>query len=1374
MGELIYRPNVLSNIDQQRIEVGAVKNVQELMDEFNFAPHMEPLMECFIQGRHIPREEWLDVRPLDGDHILVAAIPQGDGGKDILRLVAVIALAAVVPQLGLGMIGQVGVMIAGTLAINAIFPPASINPSGEHAAVSPTYSIQGQRNQTIPYGPARRVYGQHRIYPPNAAQPYGLTTGNDRWLRMLLHVGYGNYDIDDIRIGETPLSSFPNSVVLKKTSDANGVMPNMDRYSRDVNTTPLSIDMKQGVNNDRTTVPNVDAVEVDITFPRGLTAFNDKGKKVWKYFQYSVQWKPTSSGVWNNLGAAESFTFSRNSMRVVDLGSDTHGYIPHSPFNIQDEDTGTTIAEGSLIQFEGAEFTPIGDSDPAGTAITQPLYGYPRGTQSLLVTTYKAITAGAWIQINGATYTITNSVGVGSVTINLNRPLDEDLITRQYEYTGPDTPYVQATAYTGGGAAFASTPQNIEIKGGQLEPFTAVVTLNFATRDTYDIRVIRRTADPDESKATDGVHQSVWTGLRTFTNEAPVNFQEQHTFLECQFKATERLSGTIDNVNCLATSRLLVYTTPTTSSVVPTRNPAWIIMDILTGTATPLPVPLNRLNIQSFIDFAAWCDQTTDDNLNSNEPKYRFDGVVDYNTTAWELAKSVAASARGSIIQQDGKFTMIWDKLQTVPVQMITPHNSWGFSANRSFAEIPHAVKATFIDPSSQWQRGEQIVYDTGYSVANATIIEELPLLGVTRATQAWRDARYFLTQAKLRQETATLTMDIENVVCTRGDYVQLQQDVARIGGEPGRITDISGNNVTLTEPFNIQAGTYQLRVREVRGNANDMVTYTIQSQVDSHTVTLTTPCTGAVGDLAVWGLEDFVTDDWLVKEIAPGPDFTATLTLVRLTPELYDSDKGEIPDYNPPVAPDLGVPPPPVEGLDARQEPFVVDETPEGWTPLFYYRNREPHFNLILQWRRSDAAVTSYYEVYWLKADDWELQGTTTDTTFTVFEDASTLDADSPGAQGVDHSFKVLAVSATGNKMNLDSVPALVYTIRGDETGPAAPVNASAESLGDSVTLSWEPPADPDIAYYGVRFFSLITDGTAVYEESNLVIPTIPYDTTKVSLPARLGTYFINAQDTSGNLGANIPVVTTANPIAENLTIQVITEAPFGGPYWTGIKTNMEVDVNNNLILTDVTQDGFYEFANSVTLAGLERVRLTSFLEAAGELNAAPSPYWAVLTEVQVNDGGIFMADWPDLTSVAALSDGEAGAISDWLPFTQMDASGAAFNFRFRVVSTDRATQVKLAPNASAFGPYHVVASAVARAEGDTQVFPDAIDTRVDFANAFHQAPSVTFSFTQGDMQSTYSITAVDTHGFNVKPTLLAGNTGDASWTAVGYGVVE
>jgi hypothetical protein len=783
------------------------------------------------------------------------------------------------------------------------------------------------------------------------------------------------------------------------------------------------------------------------------------------------------------------------------------------------------------------------------------------------------------------------------------------------------------------------------------------------------------------------------------------------------------------------------------------------------------------LNIQSFIDFAAWCDQTTDDNLNSNEPKYRFDGVVDYNTTAWELAKSVAASARGSIIQQDGKFTMIWDKLQTVPVQMITPHNSWGFSANRSFAEIPHAVKATFIDPSSQWQRGEQIVYDTGYSVANATIIEELPLLGVTRATQAWRDARYFLTQAKLRQEIATLTMDIENVVCTRGDYVQLQQDVARIGGEPGRITDISGNNVTLTEPFNIQAGTYQLRVREVRGNANDMVTYTIQSQVDSHTVTLTTPCTGAVGDLAVWGLEDFVTDDWLVKEIAPGPDFTATLTLVRLTPELYDSDKGEIPDYNPPVAPDLGVPPPPVEGLDARQEPFVVDETPEGWTPLFYYRERKPHFDLTLQWRRSDAAVTSYYEVYWLKADDWELQGTTTDTRFTVFEDASTLDADSPGAQGVDHSFKVLAVSATGNKMNLDSVPALVYAIRGDETPPPAPPEAKVEHNGNTITISWTAADAPDINGYGLRYFSLyVTEGLGTWEEANLMNPVVPHDARGITVPARQGKYYVNAADTSGNVGPAIEVVSLSNPIAADLVIQQVVEAPQAGPWWTGTKVNMEVEpVTNNLILTDVTQDGYYNFATGTTLTGPERVRLTSFIEAVGELNAAPSANWAVLTEVQVNDGGTFMSDWVTLTDVVFLSDGEAGAISGWLPFTAMDVAGAAFNYRFRVVSTDRETQVKIKPSSTApFEFAQVVVTAVSRTEGGAQPFATGVDTRVNFGNAFHQTPAISFTLNKIDNQSSYDVTAVDASGFNVTVNLQAGNTGEASWTAVGYGLVE
>ena len=56
---------------------------------------------------------------------------------------------------------------------------------------------------------------------------------------------------------------------------------------------------------------------------------------------------------------------------------------------------------------------------------------------------------------------------------------------------------------------------------------------------------------------------------------------------------------------------------------------------------------------------------------------------------------------------RDGKYSVVRDVPQTVPVQQFTPRNSTGFSATKVFTDIPHALKVRFINPDANWQQDE-------------------------------------------------------------------------------------------------------------------------------------------------------------------------------------------------------------------------------------------------------------------------------------------------------------------------------------------------------------------------------------------------------------------------------------------------------------------------------------------------------------------------------------------------------------------------------------------------------------------------------------------------------------------------------------------
>ena len=161
--------------------------------------------------------------------------------------------------------------------------------------------------------------------------------------------------------------------------------------------------------------------------------------------------------------------------------------------------------------------------------------------------------------------------------------------------------------------------------------------------------------------------------------------------------------------------------------------------------------------------------------------------IVDQQQTVFDSLRAIAAIGRASFGMRDGLYSVIRDLPQAAPIQHFTPRNSWGFKSTRAFPQLPGALKVRFINPAADWQPDEQIVYDDGFTPANTALYEALDLTaGVTDPDQAWRDGRYDLAQARLRPETYELSVDVENLVCQRGDLVFVSHDVPAMGPRRG------------------------------------------------------------------------------------------------------------------------------------------------------------------------------------------------------------------------------------------------------------------------------------------------------------------------------------------------------------------------------------------------------------------------------------------------------------------------------------------------------------------------------------------------------------------------------------------------------------
>lgn len=160
-------------------------------------------------GRPVLRNMWSMTYISDDDIVFVILLVRG---SSVVRTIAQVAIAVAAiavtvitgnPTLGLA------VLSAGSLLLNVLIPPA--RPPGLARAVdaSPTYNLSAQGNQARLGGVIPVPYGRNQIFADFSSQPHAEYASNSQYLFQTHVVGKGEYDIEQIRIGQSDVDNFP-------------------------------------------------------------------------------------------------------------------------------------------------------------------------------------------------------------------------------------------------------------------------------------------------------------------------------------------------------------------------------------------------------------------------------------------------------------------------------------------------------------------------------------------------------------------------------------------------------------------------------------------------------------------------------------------------------------------------------------------------------------------------------------------------------------------------------------------------------------------------------------------------------------------------------------------------------------------------------------------------------------------------------------------------------------------------------------------------------------------------------------------------------------------------------------------------------------
>jgi len=862
----------------------------------------------------------------------------------------------------------------------------------------------------------------------------------------------------------------------------------------------------------------------------------------------------------------------------------------------------------------------------------------------------------------------------------------------------------------------------------------------------YDVRLQRISPTENVTNKRDLIK---WTALRGFRNASPLNVEQPLALVAMRIKASDQLNGVVDTFNLLVTSILPDWqpnASPPAWTPQPTNNPASLWRAVLQGPANARALPDERLDLPKL---QAWHEECAAEG-------WTFNQIRDFSGAVYDALTDITSASFAATAIRDGVWTVLTFDATAPIVQLFTPRNSWGFSAERAYREFPHGWRARFINEDKEYQEDERIIYEDGFDEGTATRFEQIEFPGVTKPSSIWRLGRRHLAQAKLRPETYSLNVDWEQLVCSRGDRVRVAHDVALWGLGWARVKSISGLEITLDDFMPMEADkSYCIRFRSAAGES--LLFAVVTAAGENYTVALVDPGDSPLalpepGDLAVFGEVGEESVDLAVMSIEPGEDFSARITLVDWAPGIAAADSGAIPPFDSHVTPPLDLrgrlPPGNLQFSDGlvRAGPVVQSLA-------------------TLSWQRPRISGPVGYEVQYRAAGgDWG--------------PAIRTDATSQRFVNLDSGLYDFRVRTLGPN-NTSSAWAVLSgrAIEGLAAPPAAVTQFRAQIVGSIATLSWSPAPELDLSHYEIRFQPVLTG--ALWQNALVLAPNI--SGTSYQTAAQVGTWLIKPVDTSGVFAEEATLVASSVASIDGLNVVALLDEAAGSPVFAGVahpdSVNVRVD-GGALQLDDVDVEiteaspfieGFYCFDQGIDLGQAYNSRVSGLVGVTGidrEDDVFARADWFDVVDYfggevdgyEVELQARWTVDDPAVSPVAW---------SDWTPFVVMDVTARAYQFRLRL----RSYQRHVTPSVTALAANVDMPDRVAAGE---DVAVGSGGESILFAPAFKETPAIVATLQDGATGDYVEITAKSKTGFDIiaKNSAGAGVARSIDWVAKGYGV--
>ncbi|MCY4324688.1 MAG: hypothetical protein OXC81_01520, partial [Betaproteobacteria bacterium] len=645
---------------------------------------------------------------MPGDIVTARAVMQGGGGDSnpiaVIASIALIAFAQTwavnlaVSQLGFqGVTGaaiaatKYGILAAGQLAINALFPPETpALTAAEGQAASPTYSLAGARNTPRPHGPLPLIIGKHRVSPDFGSLPYTEFDSRGReYLNMIFNFGYGKLDISQPKIGETSLANFHDAGALVlggRSSLAATGLPSLGF------TESASVDVPGGYSQSFGTRDN----RRNRYYVR-FTPYSTGGAVDEGYIE-------SEAGVSISVNNRDLATLFPAKFRTTTTGNATGSVLKQKTrFTVTDiiekinaaDGTSLTSMHFSII----ASYYVFGNRQPP---TSMKIFMKSRGTQiHPNVQTHPNLL----LSENGSEWTLLSTgCDVHQIGIDIigrlvsfdgsgNARRNTVTLGLEYRKVGQSS-FSPLAPLSSRGQLRGTSGSNFTVSHDSLDALRLGLIFAMPEIACYEIRMRRvsvsRTSDRDQADLS-------W---RVNAYRSGVGIHDKQNRMAVRLRASEQLSGTVDDFNCIVQARCRGWSAASKSwkADVATSNPAdWLAAFALGDAAWGMGLKNREIDWDSIQEWHAFC---TLQKLESNM-------VIDRPMSTGAVAQAIARCGRALISWQSGKLGVVWDAPLQPPVAAFSADNIVAGSLGVSYGARPDVdeVEASYIDASQGWRR---------------------------------------------------------------------------------------------------------------------------------------------------------------------------------------------------------------------------------------------------------------------------------------------------------------------------------------------------------------------------------------------------------------------------------------------------------------------------------------------------------------------------------------------------------------------------------------------------------------------------------------------------------------------------------------------